>query len=255
MTPRAGGPDLPRGLLGSDSLPLYARTATSLWHDVLATGPEAGDAMPSERALSERYSVSRVTMRAALAQLEERGLVQSSPARGWFIGAAVGAPARGHTVQGFADYAHTHGLRTHNRVLEARTRPATVAEGETLRIGPGRPLFEMRRLRYLDGLVVVIEHNRLPLALCPDLAVTDFSVASLYATLRAADPPQLPRTADYSVEARGPESAEKQLLEVDDRASLLVATQLAYNQNRQPLELTVAVYRGDRYRFTASITN
>lgn len=249
------GSKLPRSLLSSDALPLYARTATRLWEDVLATTPVAGDAMPSERALSERYSVSRVTMRAALAQLEQRGLVQSSPARGWFVGAAVGAPVRGHTVQGFADYALEHGLHTHNHVLEARTRPATVAEGEALRIGPGRPLFEMRRLRYLDGLVVVLEHNRLPLALCPDLAVTDFSSASLYATLRAADPPQLPSTADYSVEARAPEAAEKQLLEVDATASMLVATQLAYNQDGQPLELTAAVYRGDRYRFTASITN
>jgi GntR family transcriptional regulator len=36
---------------------------------------------------------------------------------------------------------------------------------------------------------------------------------------------------------------------------LLVATQLAYNQDGRPLEYTVAAYRGDRYRFTATITS
>jgi GntR family transcriptional regulator len=33
-----------------------------------------------------------------------------------------------------------------------------------------------------------------------------------------------------------------------------VATQLAFNQYSQPLELTAAIYRGDRYHFRASIT-
>ncbi|NED85559.1 GntR family transcriptional regulator, partial [Streptomyces sp. SID11233] len=33
------------------------------------------------------------------------------------------------------------------------------------------------------------------------------------------------------------------------------ATQLAFNQEARPLELTVAIYRGDRYRFRASITD
>ena len=163
--------------------------------------------------------------------------------------------ATAHTVQRFADYAVEHGLTTHARVLESGVRPATVAEAEMLRIGPGAELFEMRRLRFLDGLVVVLEHNRLPLALCPALATADFTTESLYATLRQADPPQLPRVADYSVHARQPRPVECSLLEVDDRIPLLEATQLAFNQDGRPLELTIATYRGDRYRSRASITD
>ncbi|MBT2233767.1 hypothetical protein [Nonomuraea sp. NEAU-A123] len=45
---------------------------------------------------------------------------------------------------------------------------------------------------HLGGLVVVPEHNRVSLALGPALAATDFTAASLYATLRSADPAQLP---------------------------------------------------------------
>jgi GntR family transcriptional regulator len=36
---------------------------------------------------------------------------------------------------------------------------------------------------------------------------------------------------------------------------MLVATQLTFNQADRPIELTVQVYRGDRYLFRASITN
>lgn len=160
----------------------------------------------------------------------------------------------GQSVQGFADYAAQHGFRLRDEVLESRVRAATVQESELLRVGPGAALFEMRRLRFLDDLVVVLEHNRLPLGLCPRLAEADFTKDTLFATLRRADPPQLPKVADYSVEARHPTEEERNLLEITDATPVLVATQLAFNQNAQPLELTAAVFRGDRYHFRASIT-
>lgn len=147
-------------------------------------------------------------------------------------------------VQGFADYAQANGLTTTGKVLSSTVRPATVSEAEQLRIAPGADLFDLRRLRFLDGLLVVLEHNRLPLAACPALAETDFRTASLYATLRAADPPQLPRIADYSVEARHPMPHEIELFEIGETMPMLVATQLTSNQESRPIELTVQVYRG-----------
>jgi len=195
-------------------------------------------------------------LRAALSDLESRGMVRSVSSRGWFV-ADLGinaAPHQGRAVLGFADWADEHGLSTHSRVLESGVRPATVTEAEVLRVAPGAELFEMRRVRYLDGLVVVLEHNRLPLALCPALADTDFTTVGLFATLRAGSPPQLPRMADYSVEARHATEQEIELLELRDDLPMLVATQIAFNQHHRPLEWTVATYRGDRYRFRASIT-
>ena len=259
-------PPLPQGLLGDVALPLYAQVAARLWADMAAGGAKPGDRLPSERTLAAQYGVSRVTMRAALADLAARGRVESSAARGWFVAQSDEEPVEGpgdgststrprHTVRGFADYAVEQGLRVHTRILSSGTRPATVAEAETLRIGPGAALFEMRRLRYLEDLVVVLEHNRLPLALCPDLATTDFTTASLYATLRNAEPPQFPRVADYSVEARQPLREEGEFLDLTEPTPVLVAQQLAFNQDGRPLELTVAIYRGDRYRFRASITD
>jgi GntR family transcriptional regulator len=262
----------PRGLLADGALPLYAQVAGRLWDEISAHGARTGDRLPSERTLATRYGVSRVTMRAALTELAERGMVESAAARGWFVarlavaptphdaggGAAAAAAeasgARG-TVEGFADYAAKHGLTTRSRVLQSTIRPATVSEAEKLRIGPGATVFEMRRLRYLDDQVVVVEHNRLPLALCPALAETDFTTASLFATLRSADPPQLPRLAEYSVEARMPDATERELLEITDATPVLLALQLAFNQDGRPLELTLAIYRGDRYRFQGSITS
>ncbi|MFH8470771.1 GntR family transcriptional regulator [Streptomyces sp. NPDC017991] len=255
---------LPQGLLDPDSLPLYSRVAGRLLSAIAADHARPGDRLPSERSLAARYGVSRVTLRSALNELAERGVIESSPARGWFLAQGYERavprhpqspdPRGGQAVQGFADYAAQHGFRLRDEVLESRVRAATVQESEQLRVGPGGALFEMRRLRFLDGLVVVLEHNRLPLGLCPRLAEADFTRDTLFATLRRADPPQLPKVADYSVEARHPTEEERGLLEITDATPVLVATQLAFNQDAQPLELTAAVFRGDRYHFRASIT-
>ncbi|GLV74521.1 transcriptional regulator [Streptomyces hygroscopicus subsp. hygroscopicus] len=253
---------MPRGLFADDALPLYERTAAQLLDDLRTAAARPGDRLPSERALVTRYGVSRVTLRAALAQLQSRGIVRPSSSRGWFVAElgrlpdpSAAPPAAAPQIQGFADYAQANGLTATSKVLSATVRPATVSEAEQLRMAPGADLFDLHRLRFLDDLLVVLEHNRLPLTACPALAETDFNTASLYATLRAADPPQLPRVADYSVEARHPTSREIELFEIGDTMPMLVATQLTSNQADRPIELTVQVYRGDRYRFRASITN
>lgn len=44
-----------------------------------------GQALDSEAVLADRYSVARGTVRTALVQLAERGLIESVPGSGWFV--------------------------------------------------------------------------------------------------------------------------------------------------------------------------
>jgi GntR family transcriptional regulator len=247
--------EFPRGALDPDSVPLYERVAGQLWEDLRASGARSGDRLPSERILAERYHVSRVTLRSTLTLLAERGAVQAAPSRGWFVAGEVTAATSTAHVEGFADYARKHRIPTSTKVLLSHVRPCTVREAQRLRIAPGEDLFEMERLRSFNGMVVVLEHNRLPLAMCPALADTDFTHASLYATLLTADPPQIPRRAEYAVEARPPTRQERRALELEGTSvPILMARQLTYSQHGRPLELTHQAYRGDRYQFRGSIT-
>src|SRR3954468_23125339 len=65
--------------------PFYRQLADVLRARIAAGDFRVGEAIPSEAQLSERYRTSRITVRHALALLEEEGLVHRQQGSGSFI--------------------------------------------------------------------------------------------------------------------------------------------------------------------------
>jgi GntR family transcriptional repressor for pyruvate dehydrogenase complex len=63
-----------------------------------------GDRLPAERELSETLDVSRPTLREALADLEERGLIATRPGGGTFIAEVLGSAFAPPLVELFATH-------------------------------------------------------------------------------------------------------------------------------------------------------
>jgi len=226
--------------------PLYAQVADQLEADLRAGRYGAGDRLPSERELGEQYDVSRVTVRQALGRLVERGMVESSAGRGWFVGPQPLAEPPG-TLASFTEMAQAAGLQVASVVLEQQVREMTYDEAELLRQVPGTPLLSLRRLRRVDGITIALDHSRVPVALAPALIDTDFSRSSLYATFAAAG--VHPERADYEVSARAASADQAQALGVEEGSPLLAATQVTFDRTGRPVELGAITYRADRYRF------
>lgn len=230
--------------------PLYLQAARHLAEAAGSGGLARGTRLPSERALCARLGVSRVTLRRALAQLVEEGVLESSPGRGWYVTTGVlGEPP--NALRSFTETAGARGLTPSARVLGADVRPADLDEAERLGLAPGAPLLDLERVRRLDGVPIAVDRARVPLALAPALAHTDFAAASLYATLEAAG--VRPVRADYAVQAVPADARAAALLELAAGAPLLVTEQTTYDERERPVELATMAYRGDRYRFRASL--
>ena len=228
----------------------YAAVARALADDI--RGGLLADAahLPSERALVERFQVSRVTVRRALRELESLGLVTAAPARGWLVrGDRLEEPES--ELLPFSAAAAARGLRPTSRVLTARCREAAFEEAEALAIAPGAPVFELERVRLLDGLPVAIDWCLLPGGRASDLERLDWRSASLYASLAAGG--SAPARADYVVRADGAESREARLLDLSPGAPVLRAEQVTFDAAGRPIQLCRIAYRGDRYRFRASL--
>lgn len=69
----------------SMSLPLYQQISNDLKQKIIAKTFKSGDQLPTEKVLSETYSVSRITAKRALTELEQLGLVSRTRGKGTFV--------------------------------------------------------------------------------------------------------------------------------------------------------------------------
>jgi GntR family transcriptional regulator len=240
LVPTVDDPRLPRHYR------VYRVVADRIAHGDLPPGAQ----LPSERSLCDELQVSRTTVRRAIAALSEDGLVEAAPGRGTFVtGGPLVEPANG--LLSFSELGRQRGLEPTARVLERRVRPATYDEAEQFRIVPGAELFELSRLRMLDGSPVALDDARVPLARVPGLLEADFTTASLFSCFEAAG--CAPARADYTVEATAGDARAARLLEMVEGGPVLLASTTSFDQQGRLIELAHTFYRGDRYRFQSSL--
>ncbi len=229
----------------------YQRVQEALAEELARDRKPPGSPLPPERALAEHFGVSRVTMRRALAELERAGVVVRGPSGGWLVaGTQVGEPP--NQLMSFSEMAAARGLRPSAEVLRAHVRPATLDEAEALGLAPGADLFELERLRRMDGVPILVDRTRVPLSLAPGLPEVDFSSASLYAVLEERYGIR-PTRARFAVEAVAADPRTAELLGLPPGGPVLRCEQVTADERGRTIELCEMRYRGDRYRFRATL--
>ncbi|HFH4328811.1 UTRA domain-containing protein [Pseudomonas aeruginosa] len=141
-----------------------------------------GSKLPSERQLSELFSTTRITLREALGQLEDQGLIYREERRGWFVSPQrllYNPLVRSHFHAMVAD----QGRVPETEVLGAAMIPASVDICQRLELPALSRVFQIRRARRVDGrLVLYVEHYLNP-AYFPGIERFDLtrSLTDLYA--------------------------------------------------------------------------
>jgi GntR family transcriptional regulator len=128
------------------SKPRYAELG-----DLLQTAIEKGDyavgtLLPTELELCERFSVSRHTARAALAQLISAGLVQRRPGAGTRVIAQSAAMRYEHEID-TVDLLMQYGNTTRLQVLSGERGITDAAMAQLLEINEGKEFLRLNSLR------------------------------------------------------------------------------------------------------------
>ncbi|MEV6492856.1 GntR family transcriptional regulator [Actinoplanes sp. NPDC051633] len=208
-----------------------------------------GDPMPSERSLCAHLGVSRPTVRAAIDELARDGLLVRQHGRGTFtnprkISQEVPSASGQPVPPAEGDWT--------SEVLVFRTEPAGARLGRRLQISPGDDLLHVMRRRIVDGDPMALENIRLPAALVPGIAATDFVSGSLYRLMRdrfGVDPTDAVQTTEPTVT----DAHEAQLLGVPLHSPALLFERTTRDSVGRIIEFTRSVYRGDRYRITSHL--
>ncbi len=232
------------------AVPAYeqiAQRATSL---IESGRLHTGDRLPAERELASWVGVSRMTARAALASLAQRGLVERDVGRGTF----VAAMKLEHDLGNFAGF--TDMLRRQGRAPNARIRslgcvPAPEAVARALEIDPGAPVFRIERLRFADDQPITLEDSWVPAQRFADLLDRDLR-GSLYELMRDVygSPPV---RAQEHLEAVLADPVQAEALEVCAGSPLMLVTRVARAADGAPVEFAHDHHRGDRARFVVDV--
>jgi GntR family transcriptional regulator len=235
----------------SSFIPLYFQIQSQLLKQIQAGQFQPGDLLPGEDELSQLHGVSRMTARQSLQALKQQGFAYSEKGRGTFVIQPKVEKQITHLC-GFSAEMRSLGMKPGSRILNQATISATPELALRLGVTPGSPLLELHRLRLADALPVAIEHVWLSLPDFPGIGKIDFTRRSLYETLRERYGIRV-GSADETIEARAPTRQEAKLLEISPRLSLLVISRTMRTAEGKPVEASLSLYRGDRYRAVLSI--
>lgn len=223
-----------------------------LWHQaeqamraLISSGEWAtGAQIPNEERLCDLLGVSRITVRHALRNLEDSGLLSREHGRGTFVRSpTVIAGVRGLTS--FTQEMVNLGLDVGTRLLDAQRVAADPQVAGALEIEEGTPVVRLRRLRLGNDQPIGIQTAHLPEARVPGLLDAAGRIASLYDTLKAAyGIVPLEAREIYRIGAVKPEDAE--LIQLPAGSPAFVVERIAFDR-RGPFEFTVSTMRGDRY--------
>jgi len=231
------------------SNPLYLWVAAQLRDEIAGGRLDAHGSVPSERVLSERYKVSRMTARHALETLVREGHVYRSPRRGTF----VAEPRLRFSVGSFTRIMTEADSTPGTEVLAAETLAPDPLVSEMLGIPDGGRVHLLRRLRTANGEPVAIESIHLSAERFPDLLDCDLT-GSLWDLLRSRYDVH-PLKADARIVAVTLDRFEAKTLGAEPGSPAIVLTRTVFDANGNIVELARDVYRGDRTEFavTASV--
>lgn len=228
-----------------DFTPLYFKIKQQLL-DQLADGKlKPGEMLPSEAQLSAQYGVSRITVRRALKELIQQGILYTLQGKGTF---AAHTPIR--EISGFRSFSEdirAKGLHPSSKMVRFEQLPADESIAARLRIGHGEPVYILQRLRLADEQPVAFETAYLPARLCPNLDRKDLS-QSLYQVLREQYD-VFPAWADAEIQASPATPEIASALGMRAGEPVLTAYRLTYTESFDMVEYVVSVYCGSRFTF------
>jgi len=228
-------------------VPLYAQLAER-FASVIRRSHESlvGAPLPSEAECTDYFKVSRPTVRQAMAQLLNEGLIVRGRGKGTFV-----APQRiNHDLShAFEDEMRVAQRSVDFRLLDRALITAPDDVRQALQLEKGAKVERIRRLRLLEGRVFGYEERFIAAsyaASITDAALGKKAIVSLIRDFAGSAPANF-RLTISSVRAVAPYTA---LLDLPRGAPLLSSQHTYYLASGVPVLHGIVLFHGENYQFT-----
>ena len=232
-------------------LPIYIQIADTLLERISSGELAPEQRLPSERALSQTLNVSRMTLRAALRVLDNKGLLVRRPGDGTYI-AKPKIERQAAKLVPFTEIMSSRGYQASAKLIVFERRLAEVSVANKLKLNVSAPVYYFQRLRFINQEPVLLETCMLPIYRFPNFEHHDLEVNSVYEILET-EYGITPHHSEQSLEAVSATDFEAEWLGCETGYSLMLERRLVFDEQNLPLEFGHDLYRGDRFRFVTEI--
>ncbi|MDF1750138.1 MAG: GntR family transcriptional regulator [Alphaproteobacteria bacterium] len=168
-------------------VPLFLQIRQALLAEI-RSWPDTTAKFPTDVALADRFKVSKMTVRQAIDDLVEAGLLERHRGRGTFVTDRAFVEQLDPILDIDQQYAAAGHSQT-TRVLSFDRRAMSVQEQKLFGMEPGEMVVHIRRLRSANGLPLALDERILPSKIADQAGFTVLNAAdSIIARLRRATP-------------------------------------------------------------------
>lgn len=228
--------------------PLYIQLKKAIQAAIHNGTFQQGEKIPTETELSDRYHVSRITVRKAVEELAQEGYLTKRQGKGTF----VSHPKIGRKIEhviGFTAACKANGLTSHSRVTRREIIVPDSDLAGALQLAEEEKAIYIQRTRYAGDSPLMLENNYYPASRFSFL-MDEALEGSLYDLLRdkyGIDPNQPGETTLEIVLA---DEDKARLLETSIGKPLFYMKTMIYDQHGLPVHAGRQFMIGDRYQFT-----
>lgn len=235
-------------LSSNQAKPLYEQLRDSVRNDIINGKYIQGEKMPSEGELGEIYGVSRITVRRAIQDLCDEGMLNRKQGKGTFV-LTRKHKNRMDIINGFTDYMQEHGRIIGRLILEKKHMKPSERIADSLKISMEDSVIYVKRLMIDDGIPFMLDECWYPFSRFPHLFEDIKEDASTYQIL----------SEKYNVEFSKSYKEMNAILSTEDIATDLGCSigepifsiyKIVYDAIETPIQVSKMAVIGSRVTYT-----
>jgi GntR family transcriptional regulator len=220
-------------------VPRYRHIADDLARKIRSGSYAPGEALPAQRDLSTQYGVTLMTLRQALRQLSDEGLIVQQPGRGTFVAPPHLAYRLG-SLRSLTDDLRDQGFPVHTTVISRDVADSPMFGAGSLRL---------ERVREFAGRPSIHQVSWVPPGFAARLLEVDFTTTALYTALAEAGIP-VARATETIVPGLL-DNASRPHLPEPPNTPVFISTRLTYTVDDAPVVSDRAVILGSAMEIRA----
>ncbi|MBO0998698.1 GntR family transcriptional regulator [Bacillus sp. SD075] len=226
--------------------PIYHQLEEEIKEAIQNLELEPGEMIPSEKEYTEKYGISRMTVRQAISNLVYGGYLYRQRGKGTFVAQQkLESPLQGLTS--FSEDMISRGLEPSTRVISFTEVNADHELAVKLEVEEGTSIFDLERVRLADQLPMAYERLYISKVLAGDLT-KEIAVTSIHDYVEKMFGLNIQHNIQV-IEASIAQKKEAEMLEVIEGSPILLIERRIILDTNRPLGVVRSVYRADRYKF------